>query len=112
VKEKKMATVTITKDNFEETVGKSEKPILVDFWAEWCGPCRMVGPVLEEISQEKETVVIGKLNVDEEQELAQEFGVMSIPTMILFKEGKAVSQIIGAQPKEALEEFIDNSILD
>ena len=107
-----MATVTITKDNFEETVGKSEKPILVDFWAEWCGPCRMVGPVLEEISQEKETVVIGKLNVDEEQELAQEFGVMSIPTMILFKEGKAVSQIIGAQPKEALEEFIDNSILD
>lgn len=107
-----MATLTITKENFEETVGKSEKPILVDFWAEWCGPCRMVGPVLEEISEENDAVVIGKLNVDEEQELAQEFGVMSIPTMILFKEGKAVSQIIGVQPKEALEEFIDNGLLE
>lgn len=105
-----MATIAITKDNFEETVVKSETPVLVDFWAEWCGPCRMVGPVLEEISDEKDNIVIGKLNVDEEQALAQEFGVMSIPTMILFKEGKAVSQIIGAQPKEALEEFIDNGL--
>ena len=79
-----MATIKITKDNFEAEVLQAEKPVLVDFWAVWCGPCQMVGPVLEEISEERDDLIVGKVNVDEEQELAAQFGVMSIPTMIIF----------------------------
>lgn len=97
-----MATVTITKDNFEAEVLKSEQPVLVDFWAVWCGPCQMVGPVLEEIAAERDDIKIGKVNVDEQQELAAQFGVMSIPTMILFKDGEAVNKQIGAVPKETI----------
>ncbi len=97
-----MATIKITKDNFEAEVLKAEKPVLVDFWAVWCGPCQMVGPVLEEISEERDDIIVGKVNVDEEQELAAQFGVMSIPTMILFKDGEAAGKIVGAMPKEEI----------
>ena len=102
-----MATIKITKDNFEAEVLQAEKPVLVDFWAVWCGPCQMVGPVLEEIAEERDDVVIGKVNVDEEQELAAQFGVMSIPTMILFKGGEAVNKIVGAMPKESILKVFD-----
>ena len=102
-----MAEITITNENFEQEVLKSDIPVLVDFWAVWCGPCRMVGPVLEEIAEERDDVVIGKVNVDEEQELAAQFGVMSIPTMILFKGGEAVNKIVGAMPKESILKVFD-----
>ena len=97
-----MATIKITKDNFEAEVLQAEKPVLVDFWAVWCGPCQMVGPVLEEISEECDDLIVGKVNVDEEQELAAQFGVMSIPTMILFKGGEAAGKLVGAMPKEEI----------
>ena len=97
-----MATVKITKDTFETEVLQAEKPVLVDFWAVWCGPCQMVGPVLEEISEERDDLIVGKVNVDEEQELAAQFGVMSIPTMILFKGGEAAGKLVGAMPKEEI----------
>lgn len=97
-----MATIKITKDNFEAEVLQAEKPVLVDFWAVWCGPCQMVGPVLEEISEERDDLIVGKVNVDEEQELAAQFGVMSIPTMILFKGGEAAGKLVGALPKEEI----------
>lgn len=97
-----MATIKITKDIFEAEVLQAEKPVLVDFWAVWCGPCQMVGPVLEEISEERDDLIVGKVNVDEEQELAAQFGVMSIPTMILFKGGEAAGKLVGAMPKEEI----------
>ena len=100
--------VTITLENFEEEVLKSEKPVLVDFWATWCGPCRMLAPVIEQIAEEKaDTLKVGKLNVDDVPELAQQFGVMSIPTLILFKNGEAVKQTVGFQPKDALVDWIE-----
>lgn len=102
-----MATVKITKDNFEAEVLQADKPVLVDFWAVWCGPCQMVGPILEEISDERDDLVVGKVNVDEEQELAAKFGVMSIPTMILFKNGEAAGKIVGAMPKEEILKVLD-----
>lgn len=98
-----MSTIKITRDNFEEEVIQSDKPVLLDFWAEWCGPCRMVGPVVEEISNEQAgTVKVGKVNVDEEMELAQAFNVMSIPTLVVMKDGKVANSTIGFQGKESL----------
>ena len=101
-----MAVMHVTKENFEAEVLQSEKPVLVDFWAGWCGPCKMVAPVLEEIAAEVADVKITKVNVDEQPELAQKFRVMSIPTMVLIKEGKVVDTTVGAQPKEDLVRFI------
>ncbi len=100
-------TVEITKDNFEEVVLKNELPVLVDFWATWCGPCKMIGPIVEELSEELAgKVVFGKLNVDKQPELAMQFQVMSIPTLILFDKGEIVNKKIGFMPKEKLVEML------
>lgn len=107
-----MAKVILNGKNFEEEVLKSEQPVLVDFWAAWCGPCRMVGPTVEQIAKEyNDKIKVGKLNVDEHQEVAAKYGVMSIPTFMIFKKGKTVSQFVGAQPKEKFVEEI-NKVLE
>ena len=102
-----MACVNITKENFEQLVLKNEKTVLLDFWAPWCGPCRMVAPIVEEIAGEREDVLVGKINVDEEMELAMEFGVASIPTLIAVKNGKTAAQAVGYRPKAELEKLLD-----
>jgi thioredoxin 1 len=96
--------IAVTEATFEQEVLKSETPVLVDFWAEWCGPCHAVAPVLDKIVEERpDELKLVKVNIDEEQELSQRYGVMSIPTMILFKDGEPAAAAIGAQPKSALE---------
>ena len=94
-----MSVLTITKNNFQEEVIRSEKPVLLDFWASWCGPCRMVSPIVDEIAEEREDIKVGKVNVDEESELAAKFRVMSIPTLVVMKNGEIVNQSVGARPK-------------
>ncbi len=101
--------IEVTSDNFESDVLKSGKPVLVDFWAEWCGPCRMVAPTLEQIAQENDGVQIAKVNVDQEQELAYRFQVSSIPTFILFKDGEVADRMMGAMPKAAFEKLIERN---
>lgn len=101
-----MSVMTITKDNFETEVLKSEKPVLVDFWASWCGPCKMLSPIVDQLAEENPQIKVCKINVDEEQELAMQFQVMSIPTLYLFKDGKVVSSSVGVKPKQALEAMI------
>lgn len=102
-----MAVLTITKDNFESEVLKSEKPVLIDFWAAWCGPCKMVSPVIDEIAEERDDILVGKINIDEQMELAQKYGVMSIPTMIVFKNGEVANKNVGAIPKENILAMLD-----
>ena len=94
-----MLVKDMNKENFQEEVVQSDKPVLVDFWASWCGPCRMVGPLVEEIAAERSDVKVVKVNVDEEQELAMQFQVMSIPTLVVMKNGKIVNRAVGARPK-------------
>ncbi|MEL6792453.1 MAG: thioredoxin [Pseudomonadota bacterium] len=106
-----MATVAVTDDSFEADVLKSDKPVVVDFWAEWCGPCKQIGPSLEEISNEMgEDVIIAKVNIDENPNAPSKYGVRGIPTMILFKGGEAASTKVGAAPKTAIESWIKESI--
>ena len=97
-----MALIKFTRDNFESEALKSSLPVLVDFYAEWCGPCRMVVPIVEEIADERPDIKVGKINVDEEAELASQFGIMSIPTLVVIENGKIVNQAMGARPKEAI----------
>jgi thioredoxin 1 len=106
-----VATVKVSDASFETDVLQNDKPVLVDFWAEWCGPCRMVGPALEEISDElQDKVVIAKVNIDHDPQWAAKFNVRSIPTMILFKDGKAAATKMGAEPKSSLKRWIESAL--
>lgn len=101
--------LNVTQDSFESTVLQADKPVLVDFWAEWCGPCKMVAPVLDELAGEiGDQVQIAKVNVDENNELAAQYQVSSIPTMILFKDGEVADRVIGAMPKASIQQFLES----
>lgn len=100
-----MSVMHITKENFDAVVN-GDKPVLLDFWATWCGPCRMVAPIVEEIAAERDDIVVGKVNVDEEMELAVKFGIISIPTLILLKNGMEVDKIVGYRPKADIEDML------
>lgn len=97
-----MSILTITNDNFDGLVQHAAKPVLLDFWASWCGPCRMVSPIVDEIAKENQHIIVGKINVDEQPALAQTFNVMGIPTLVVMKGGKVVKQVAGAMPKAAI----------
>ena len=101
-----MAIVTLTKANFEAEAVNSDKPVLIDFWASWCGPCRMLSPVVDEIADERTDIKVGKVNVDEEPELASKFGVMSIPTLVVLMNGQVRTQSVGVIPKEKIIDMI------
>ena len=102
-----MAEITLTRSNFQAEVLESDKPVLVDFWATWCGPCRMVAPIVAQIAEEQEGVVkVGKVNVDEEPGLAGRFGISSIPTLMVFKHGQLVNTAVGVRPKEQIEALL------
>lgn len=106
-----MAETIITDHNFSQEVAQSKLPVLVDFWAPWCGPCRIISPIVEELAKEFEgKIKVGKLNVDENPETAGQFGVMSIPTLLMFKEGKPVDSIVGAQSKETIKQAMEKLI--
>lgn len=94
-----MSVLTITKENFNAEVMNSDKPVLLDFWATWCGPCRMLSPVIDEIAGERADIKVGKINIDEQEDLAAKFGVMSIPTLVVIKDGKVANQSVGVRPK-------------
>ena len=102
-----MSAVNINLKNFSSEVLNSDKPVLLDFWAPWCGPCRMVAPIVEELAQERGDIAVGKINVDEEMELAMEFGVASIPTLVVMKEGKITAKAIGYRPRADIEKLLD-----
>ena len=102
----KMTAININKNNFQNEVMNSDKTVLLDFWAPWCAPCRMVVPIIEEIAGERPDIKVGKINVDEQPELASEFSIMSIPTLVVMKNGKIVQQVSGARPKNAILEML------
>ena len=102
----KMTAININKNNFQSEVMNSDKPVLLDFWAPWCAPCRMVVPIIEEIAGERPDIRVGKINVDEQPELASEFSIMSIPTLVVMKNGKIVTKVSGARPKKAILEML------
>ena len=97
-----MAVLTITQEYFEAEVLQSDKPVLVDFWATWCGPCQMMSPIVDEIAAEREDIKVGKVNVDEQRALTEKFGIMNIPTLLVFKNGSAAGRIVGFKPKEEI----------
>ncbi len=101
-----MSVITITTENYENEVLKSDKPVLLDFWAVWCGPCKMLSPVVDEIADSYDSIKVGKVNVDEQPELAQQFKVMSIPTLVLVKDGEVAAQSVGVQPKTTILEML------
>ena len=101
-----MSAININKDNFQNEVMNSSNPVLLDFWAPWCGPCRMVVPIVEEIAEERSVITVGKVNVDEQPELASQFGIMSIPTLVVIKDGKIVNQAMGARSKSSILEML------
>lgn len=100
-----MSAIKINKDNFE-SIKNSDKPVLLDFYADWCGPCRMVSPIVDEIAKERDDIIVGKINVDDEQELASLYGVFSIPTLIVLKDGNIFNQATGARPKAAILDLL------
>ena len=102
-----MSVIAVGKANFEELVLKSEKKVLLDFWAPWCGPCKMITPVVEEIAEENDHILVGKINVDDEVELAIQFGVSSIPTLIVMEQGKVTGQLVGYRPKEDILKLLN-----
>ena len=105
--EYEMSVITVTKDNFDKEVLQSDKPVLLDFWASWCGPCRMVSPIVDEIAAENPDKKVGKVNVDEEPELASKFDVMSIPTLLVFEDGELVNRAVGERSKEMILDLFD-----
>jgi len=101
-----MSVITITKDNFQQEIMESSQTVMLDFWASWCGPCRMLSPVIDEIAEEHSDIKVGKVNVDEQPELARSFRIMSIPTVAVMKNGKVVRQSMGVRPKKQIEELL------
>ena len=101
-----MSTKAITSENFAEEVLQAKGTVLLDFWAEWCGPCRALGPIIEEVAADHPEVKVGKVNVDEQQALSQQFGIMSIPTLVVFKDGKKVNEALGLMPKAQVESLL------
>jgi thioredoxin 1 len=102
-----MAVMQVSRETFDEQVKNAAKPVLLDFWASWCGPCRMVSPLVDEIAEERDDIFVGKVNVDEEPELAQMFNIMSIPTLLVFKNGEIAASAVGAMPKEDILALLD-----
>ena len=103
-----MSELTITNENYESLVLNSSKPVLLDFWASWCGPCRMVAPLVEQIAQQRQDIVVGKINVDEEPALASQFGITSIPTLVVMKNGKITATALGYRPMEQIEALLED----
>jgi thioredoxin 1 len=101
-----MAAVNVNQNNFHAEVVRSDRPVLIDFWAPWCGPCRMVVPLVEQIAQERDDIKVVKINIDEEPALASQFRVMSIPTLVVFHQGRVINQAVGARPKAAIEALL------
>ena len=102
-----MSIIHITKENFQSVVKESSKPVLIDFWATWCGPCKMIAPIVEEIAAEREDIIVGKIDVDQEMELSVQFGITSIPTLIVMKSGEKTASMVGYRPKADILKLLD-----